>query len=43
MTKFKLSLSGVNPKPDIDIYSIYPFTILQQSEKLLNPLVFTSK
>jgi hypothetical protein len=42
-TKFRPSLLGVNPKPAADIYPIYPFTALQQSEKLLDPLVFISK
>jgi hypothetical protein len=43
MTKFRPNLLGINPKPAVDIYPIYPFTALQQSKKLLDPLVFISK
>ena len=43
MTEFRPGLLGVNPKPTTDIHPVYPFTILQQSKKLLDPLVFTNK
>jgi hypothetical protein len=43
MTEFRPSLLGINLKLAIDIYPIYLFTVLQQPEKLLDPLVFTSK
>jgi hypothetical protein len=43
MTEFRSSLLGVNSKLATDIHPIYPSTALQQSEKLLDPLVFTSK
>jgi hypothetical protein len=43
ITKFKPGSLGTNPKPATDIYPIYLSTVLQQSEKLLDPLVFTSK
>jgi len=43
ITKSRPSLSGANLKPAIDVYPINPSTIPQQSKKLLDPLVFTSK
>ena len=43
MTKSRPGLLDMNPKLATDIYPINPFTALQQSKKLLNPLVFTSK
>jgi hypothetical protein len=43
MTKSRLSLTGINPKLTIDIHPINPFTAPQQSEKLLDSLIFTNK
>ena len=43
MSESRPGLIDVNPKPVIDIYPINPFTALQQSKKLLDPLIFTSK
>jgi len=43
MTKSRPSSLGINPKLVTDIYPINPSTIPQQSEQLLDPLIFTSK
>jgi hypothetical protein len=43
MTEFRPGLLGMNPKLAIDIHPIHLFTVLQQPEKLLDPLVFTGK
>jgi len=43
MTKFGLSLLGINPKLTANVYPVNLSTALQQSKKLLDPLVFISK
>ena len=43
MTKSRPGSLGANLKLAADIYSVNPSTTPQQSKKLLDPLVFTSK